>query len=112
MSEGSLLERVRHAVAARHYSRRTEKAYLGWIRRYMAYHQGRPVSEMGEREVTQYLSGLAMNGRVSASTQNQALSALIFLYRLRGAPPKRYYVQRHVTLTASRRSAHRVPAAL
>jgi hypothetical protein len=67
-----LLDRVRDAVRARHYSRRTEKAYVAWIRH---------PSEMGAAELTQYLSSLAVDGKVAASTQNQALSALLFLYR-------------------------------
>jgi integron integrase len=76
-----ILERMSHAIAARHYSRRTERAYTGWVRRYMAFHQGRGVAEMGEAEVTQFLSTLVTRGRVTASTQNQALSALLFVYR-------------------------------
>jgi hypothetical protein len=76
-----VLDRVRSAIAARHYSRRTEKAYLGWIRRFMAFYDDRPADEMGETQVTQFLSTLASRDRVSAGTQNQALSALIFLYR-------------------------------
>jgi integrase len=76
-----LLERVRYAVRVRHYSRRTEKAYVAWIRRYILFHRKRHPSEMGAGEVTQYLSSLAVEGKVAASTQNQALSALLFLYR-------------------------------
>lgn len=77
-----LLARVREAVRARHYSRRTEKAYVGWTRRYILFHNKRHPSEMGAAEVTQYLSSLAVQGQVAASTQNQALSALLFLYRV------------------------------
>lgn len=76
-----LLDRVRHAVRARHYSRRTEKAYVAWTRRYVLFHGKRHPSEMGAAEMTAYLSALATRGNVSASTQNQALSALLFLYR-------------------------------
>jgi integron integrase len=76
-----LLDRVRDAVRARHYSRRTEKAYVAWIRRYILFHGKRHPSEMGAAELTQYLSSLAVEGNVAASTQNQALSALLFLYR-------------------------------
>ena len=76
-----LLDRVREAVRARHYSRRTEKAYVAWIRRYILFHGKRHPSEMGAAEVTQYLSALAVHGNVAASSQNQALSALLFLYR-------------------------------
>jgi len=76
-----LLDRVRDAVRARHYSRRTEKAYVAWIRRYILFHGKRHPSEMGAPELTRYLSALAVEGNVAASTQNQALSALLFLYR-------------------------------
>jgi site-specific recombinase XerD len=76
-----LLDRVREAVRARHYSRRTEKAYVAWIRRFILFHGKRHPREMGAAEVTQYLSALAVDGNVAASTQNQALSALLFLYR-------------------------------
>ncbi len=76
-----LLDRVGQAIRARHYSRRTEKAYVAWARRYILFHGKRHPSEMGEAEMTQYLSSLALQGNVSASTQNQALSALLFLYR-------------------------------
>jgi hypothetical protein len=76
-----LLDRVRLAVRARHYSPRTEKAYVGWIRRFIFFHGVRHPEHMGEAEVTQFLSSLATRGKVSASTQNQALAALLFLYR-------------------------------
>ena len=76
-----LLDRVRQAVRARHYSRRTEKAYVAWVRRYVLFHGKRHPSEMGAAELTQYLSSLAVVGNVAASTQNQAMSALLFLYR-------------------------------
>jgi integron integrase len=76
-----LLDRVREAVRARHYSRRTEKAYVDWIRRYIVFHEKRHPMEMGAAEVTQFLTSLAVHSKVAASTQNQALSALLFLYR-------------------------------
>ncbi len=76
-----LLDRVRGAIRARHYSRRTEKAYVGWIRRYVLFHGKRHPSEMGAPEITSFLTDLAVRGKVSASTQNQALSAILFLYR-------------------------------
>ncbi|RKZ12296.1 integron integrase, partial [bacterium] len=81
MSEPRLLDRVRTAIRTRHYSRRTEKAYTSWVRRFVLYHDKRHPGEMGEAEVTAYLSHLATERRVAASTQNQALSALLFLYR-------------------------------
>ncbi len=76
-----LLDRVRHAVRARHYSRRTEKAYVHWIKRYIFFHGKRHPAEMGAAEVTAFLTALAVRERVAASTQNQALNALLFLYR-------------------------------
>ena len=76
-----LLDRVREALRARHASRRTEKAYVAWIRRYILFHGKRHPVEMGAAEITQFLSSLAVQGNVAASTQNQALSALLFLYR-------------------------------
>jgi integron integrase len=76
-----LLDMVRHALRARHYSRSTEKAYAAWIRKYIVFHGKRHPSEMGDSEVTQFLTNLATRRRVSASTQNQALAALLFLYR-------------------------------
>jgi integron integrase len=77
-----LLDQVHDAIRARHYSRRTERAYAGWIRRFVLFHGKRHPEEMGEPEVTAFLSHLATRRRVSASTQNQALSALLFLYRV------------------------------
>ena len=76
-----LLDRVREAIRARHYSRRTEKAYVDWIKRYIFFHNKRHPLEMGAEEVTAFLTALAVQGKVAASTQNQALSALLFLYR-------------------------------
>ena len=85
--EPRLLDRVRLAIRARHYSPRTEKAYVGWIRRYVVFHGKRHPAEMGPAEVSQFLSALATRWSVSASTQNQALSALVFLHReVLGAP--------------------------
>ena len=77
----ALLQRVRQALRARYYSGRTEKAYLGWIRRYVEFYRCRDVASMGSAEVMRYLSSLAVVGKVAASTQNQAFSALLFLYR-------------------------------
>ncbi len=76
-----LLDRVRVALRTRHYSRRTEEAYVAWIRRYILFHRKRHPAEMGAPEITRFLSSLAVDGKVAASTQNQALSALLFLYR-------------------------------
>jgi integron integrase len=76
-----LLERVRRAIRARHYSPRTEQCYVSWVRRYVLFHGKTHPSELGPEAVAKYLSYLATDRRVSASTQNQALSALLFLYR-------------------------------
>ena len=76
-----LLDRVREANRLRHGSRSTEKSYIAWIRRYILFHGKRHPAEMGAPEVAQFLSSLAVEGKVAASTQNQALSALLFLYR-------------------------------
>lgn len=76
-----LLDRVRAAIRLRHYSRRTEESYLLWIRRFILYHGKRHPSEMGAREIAAFLSHLAVQRHVSSSTQNQALSAIVFLYR-------------------------------
>lgn len=67
-------------LRAGHYARRTEEAYLGWVRRFIKFHGGRHPKELGEREVAAFLEDLAAAGRVSASTQNQALNAVVFLY--------------------------------
>jgi integron integrase len=77
---GSLLA-VRETLGTRHYSRRTEKAYVHWIKRYIFFHGKRHPAEMGAPEVTAFLTSLAVHDKVAASTQNQALSALLFLYR-------------------------------
>jgi integron integrase len=80
-SAPKLLDRVRESIRLRHYSRRTEEAYVAWIRRYILFHGKRHPSELGAPEVSAFLSSLALERSVSASTQNQALSALLFLYR-------------------------------
>lgn len=76
-----LLDQVRLAIRTRHYSYKTEKAYVGWIKRFIFFHNKRHPAEMGEIEIAQFLSALAWDARVAASTQNQALNALLFLYR-------------------------------
>jgi integron integrase len=72
---------VRDAIRARHYSRRTEKAYAHWIKQYIFFHGKRHPADMGAPEVTAFLTSLAVHDKVAASTQNQALSVLLFLYR-------------------------------
>ena len=76
-----LLDRVRAALRARHYSYRTEQAYVGWIRRFILFNGKRHPKDMGDVEINTFLSHLATEGHVAASTQNQALSALLFLYQ-------------------------------
>jgi integron integrase len=76
-----LLDQVRFLIRRKHMSRATEKAYVQWIRRYILFHEKRHPRDMGAAQVEAYLSHLAVNRNVSASTQNQALSALLFLYK-------------------------------
>jgi integrase len=76
-----LIDRVRGAIRARHYSRRTEEAYVHWLRRFIVFHQKKHPSEMGAPEIGAFLTWRAVRQSVSASTQNQALSAILFLYR-------------------------------
>jgi len=76
-----LLERVRHRLRASRYSRRTEQAYIGWVRRFVLFNGRRHPALLGEAEVSAFLTDLAVAQKVSASTQNQALHALLFLYR-------------------------------
>jgi integron integrase len=76
-----LLDQVRDLIRVKHYSIRTERTYLDWIKRYILFHDKRHPKDMGASEVTAFLTHLAVVGQVSSSTQNQALSAILFLYR-------------------------------
>ena len=76
-----LLDQVRDKIRVKHYNIRTETQYVQWIRRFIYFHGKRHPCEMGAPEVEAFLSHLATEGNVSASTQNQALSVLVFLYR-------------------------------
>lgn len=76
-----LLDQVRDAVHLKHYSSRTEESYVHWIRHYILFHNKRHPNEMGSAEIRAFLNHLATEQGVTASTQNQALSALLFLYR-------------------------------
>src|SRR4030043_1892746 len=76
-----LLDRLREALRSRHYSRRTEQTYCHWVKRFIFFHNVRHPAEMAEAEINGFLTHLAVKEKVSASTQNQALSALLFLYR-------------------------------
>src|SRR5207249_11990120 len=76
-----LLDQVRQTIRTRHLSPHTEQAYVGWIKRFIFFHNKRHPTEMGEAEIGRFLSSLATDSHVSASTQNQALNAILFLYR-------------------------------
>lgn len=76
-----LLDQVRDKIRFKHYSIRTEHAYVDWIKRYILFHGKRHPQEMGKQEAEQFLSHLAVDRNVAASTQNQALSAILFLYK-------------------------------
>ncbi|MBC8236559.1 integron integrase [bacterium] len=76
-----LVDILHREFRVRHYARRTEKSYIGWIKRFIYFHKMRHPSEMAEQEINAFLSHLAVDKKVSASTQNQALAAILFLYR-------------------------------
>lgn len=80
MTGPKLVHRVREAIRVRHYSIRTERAYVGWIKRFIRFHGMQHPHELAPQDVAKFLTWLAVERKVSASTQNQALSALIFLY--------------------------------
>jgi len=80
MTPPKLLDLVHQEITLRHYSIHTEKAYTHWIKRYVHYHKLRHPKEMGQKEISEFLSHLATEKDVSSSTQNQALNALLFLY--------------------------------
>ena len=81
MGEPKLLDQVRNLIRAKHYSLRTEEAYVGWIRQFILFHEKRHPKDMGENEISAFLTHLAVKRNVAASTQNQAFNALLFLYR-------------------------------
>lgn len=76
-----LLDQVREAIRLKHYSRRTEDAYVNWIKRYILFHHKRHPKDMGVKDIEAFLTHLAVDLNVAASTQNQAYSAILFLYR-------------------------------
>ncbi|MGI8668526.1 MAG: phage integrase N-terminal SAM-like domain-containing protein, partial [Aridibacter sp.] len=80
-SKSPFLDSVRDLIRVKHLSYRTEEAYLGWIRRYILFHDKRHPKDMGAAEVQAFLTNLAVEGNVAASTQNQAFAALLFLYK-------------------------------
>ena len=81
MAEKKLLDQVSDALRVKHYSYRTEQTYMDWIRRYILFHNKRHPREMGETEIQAFITYLATERNLSASSQNQALSAILFLYR-------------------------------
>ncbi len=81
MAEPRLMDKVRDAMRVKHYSIRTEQSYLQWIKRYIFFHNKKHPADMGEAEITAFLTYLAVSKNVTPSTQNQALSALLFLYK-------------------------------
>lgn len=76
-----LLDRVHDATRVRHYSLRTQQTYIQWIKRFIYFHNKRHPDEMGKKEIEAFLTHLAVDRQVAASTQNQALSAIFFLYK-------------------------------
>jgi integrase len=76
-----LLEKLRDVIRLKHYSYKTEKSYINWIKRYILFHNKRHPREMGGKEIEEFLTYLAVEENVAASTQNQALSAILFLYK-------------------------------
>ena len=81
IKEPRLLDRLRDRIRLKHYSIRTEKAYLDWNRRFILFHNKKHPRTMGPQEVEAFLTHLAVKGRVASSTQNQALSAILFMYK-------------------------------
>lgn len=107
MAEKKLLEQARDLMRIKHYALKTEQTYLNWMERYIRFHQMRHPREMGAPEVTAFLSNLAVQGHVSASTQNQALAGILFMYRsvlginLDGVDAVRAHGDRHLPTVLS-----------
>jgi hypothetical protein len=81
MPTSKLLDQVRSIARVKHFSLSTEHAYVAWIRRFILFHNKKHPKDMAETEIRQFISHLAVNAKISASTQTVALSALLFLYR-------------------------------
>ena len=102
-----LLDQVRDTMRVKHYSIRTEQAYVDWIKQFIIFNDKRHPREMGEREVSAFLAHLAVNRNVAASTQNQALAALLFLYKaVLRQPPGR------ITDVERAKQSERIPVVL
>ncbi len=80
MTKSILLNQLKNTIRAKHYSIRTEQSYVNWVNRFIRFHQKKHPKNMGEPEISAFLNYLAVNRKVAASTQNQALSAILFLY--------------------------------
>lgn len=107
MSQSPFLEKIRHTLRAKHYSIQTEKTYLLWIKRFIIFNQKRHPKDMGEQEVSKFLTHLAVNRQVTSSTQNLALCAIVFMYK--------HVFERELTLlpdTVRARVPKRVPTVL
>ncbi|WP_456383731.1 integron integrase [Hydrogenimonas sp.] len=108
MAKKKLLDMVREKIRLKHYSRKTEQAYTGWIKRYILFHDKKHPAEMGKEEIEAFLTWLAVERHVSPTTQNQAFNALLFLYgQVLGIPLKNENIQ---ALRA--KSKKRVPVVL
>nr|WP_181550579.1 integron integrase [Desulfosalsimonas propionicica] len=81
MQQPKLLDQVRNLIRSKHYSIRTEETYVNWVRKFILFHGKKHPKDMGEKEISAFLTHLAVNRNVAASTQNQAFNALLFLYR-------------------------------
>ena len=81
MANSPFLESIRHVMRTKHYSIQTEKTYLLWIKRFILFNQKRHPKDLGEQEVTQFLTHLAVNRKVTSSTQNLALCTIVFMYK-------------------------------
>ncbi|MBU2509737.1 phage integrase N-terminal SAM-like domain-containing protein [bacterium] len=81
MKSQRLLDQVRWAIRGRHYSIRTEKSYVAWIKRYIYFHHKHHPKDLGEDHVMRFINSLVVQGNVASSTQNQALCAILFLYK-------------------------------
>ena len=77
-----LMDQVSDALRTKHYAYRTEKTYMDWIKRYILFHKKRHPKDMGANEIREFIGHLATEQKVATSTQNQALSAILFLYRI------------------------------
>lgn len=107
MARSPFLESIRQVMRTKHYSIQTEKTYLLWIKRFILFNKKRHPNEMGEQEVTDFLTYLAVNRKVTASTQNLALCAIVFMYK--------HILNRELTLlpeTIKARTPTRVPTVL